>query len=59
MEKKKTTTTTDKPIELRSPKVRNLIGEIPENLVTCGYIFIFIAFLLICDGVYWFLIKEY
>lgn len=46
-------------IELRSPKVRNLIGEIPESLVTWSYIFIGIAVIIALIFGYWFFIPNY
>lgn len=49
----------EKKIELRSPKIRNMIGEIPAELTLWGYIFVAIAFVIACIFGYWFFIPNY
>lgn len=49
----------EKKIELRSPKICNMIGEIPEGLMFWGYVFVAIAFVIACIFGYWFFIPNY
>lgn len=41
-------------IELRSEKVRNIIGQIPPKLIRIGITLIFVIFLVILTGTYFF-----
>jgi hypothetical protein len=47
-----------KDIELRSEKVRNIIGQIPSRLIRMGITVIFVVVLAVLTGAYFFKIDR-